>query len=405
MANDYVGRYGAALRQLTALEQPALPSAISPNAPQPTGPGAFGVPPVVQPGMSGGNNSGAFTPPAAVAPPQPAMPPAQATSPMQKGEAGAPVSVQQLYKDMPDDAKTDLAKQIEDSGHNIDEVYAAKVASGEIKAPKKEPTKHDKLGYIAEVALRTISNLNRPTQNSAGDWADAVLDTDARRGALEDRDNALFRQGTAGAFERQQKTKETKRLEDRTDQGAIRERAGRVAETEGKQAFESTENEKTRKNALEIARMREAGEDRRDRDSQGNLITDDQGGLVRVKGSDATPVMTTKKVKEVKRGKRGVSFTIEKEVREQLKALPKSSSSDIDPDRMIAEIGDRIKALKEDRKLVSELRTQGVTGAKLDDELAKRAKEQVMLEYADVPGGKNQSVSPTQRKNVYDQFN
>ncbi len=201
MANDYVGRYGAALRQLTALEQPALPSAVSPNAPQPTQ-GAFGQPAGMAPPQAAGP---AFASPAAApqamppaAPPQAAMP-----SKMPPQEAGAPMSATQLYKDMPDDVKADLEKQIEGSGHDIDEVYAQKVASGEIQAPKKEPSKRDKLGYIAEVALRTISNLSRQNTQGAGDWADAVLETDARRGALDERNNTLFRQGTAGAFERQ----------------------------------------------------------------------------------------------------------------------------------------------------------------------------------------------------------
>lgn len=401
MPNDYVGRYGAALRQLTALEQPALPSAISPSAPQPTGPGAFGTPPIAPPGVAGG----AFAPPDVVAAPQQALPPpvARPAPALGQGDAAAPMSAAQLFKDMPDDVKDDLQKQIESSGHDIDEVYAQKVATGEIKAPKKEPTKRDKLGYLAEVALRTISNLSRQNTQGASDWADAVLDTDARRAALAERDDELFRKGTAGAFERQEKRKETRRLEGRADEGALKERAGKVAEAEGRQAFDMTENEKRRKHELELARMREAGEDRRDRESQGNLVTDDQGGLVRVKGDEAVPVMTTKKVRETKRGKRGVSYTIEKEVREQVKALPKPAQSGMDPDRMIAEIGDRIKALKEDRKLVSELRQQGITGAKLDDELAKRARDQVMTEYGLASGGK--SAKPAQKSaNPFDQF-
>jgi hypothetical protein len=399
MPNDYVGRYGAALRSLTALEQPALPSAIRPDAPQPTGAGAFGAPP---PGVMPPQQQApgpAFAPPQVVdAPSQPAM-----AAPPPGPAMDKPISASQLYKDMPDDVKADLEKQIEDSGHNIDEVYAQKVSTGEIKAPKKEPTKRDKLGYIAEVALRTISNLSRKNTQGASDWADAVLETDARRGALAERDDALFRQGTAGAFERQEKTKETRRVEGRSDETARKERAVRVAETEGKQAFDMTESEKRRKHEKELAAIQEAGADRRDKDSQGNLITDEEGGLVRVKGDEATPVMTTKKVKETKRGKRGVSFTVEKEVREQVRALPKNVQSDIDPDRVISEIGDRIKALKEDRKLVSELRTQGITGAKLDDELAKRARDQVMSEYELAPGGR--SAKPAQKgSNPFDQF-
>ena len=373
MPNDYVGRYGAALRQLTALEKlPGLPSAVSPAAPQP---GAFGAPAQQQ--------AGAFqTPP----PAQPAM-----------DQAQSPLGIQQLYKDMPDEFKDQLTDQIKKSGRSVEDIYAQKVASGEIAPPVKRPkTSKEKLGYIAEVALRTLSNLSRPDTLGVSDWADAQLATDQRRGALEQVDEERFRQATEKQrLERREDTQLT-RKEGREDAAETRRTAGTITEAETRRRFESSENKKQREAALELERVRSTNEKA---NKPGQVITDENGNVFRLDDTNAKPVTTKKKVE--KRGKRGAKWQEEVEV--QLRGLPKTDASGVDRDTILREIGNRIKAMKEDRKLLSTLRQGGATGAQIDQEIARRAQEQVMSEYGSLTG-RAPTGAPGSSGNAFDQF-
>lgn len=376
MANsDYVGRYGAALRRLQALEMGGLqgvPGTMSAEPPQQSPQGAFGGMP---PDMG--------QPAPQAAPPQAAQPGAFAQADQPFGDK--PMTAADLYKQMPPEAKQQLIAQVEKGGMNVDQRFDSLVAKGEIPnvsgTDKKKLTKEEKLGYLAEVALRTISNLSRDNTTSAADAADAVLATNERRGAIEMADRERQRQ--AAEIQRQEGRADAReqRQYGREDAKENREIARGATTLKETQDFTAEQNRLDRESREREAKLR-AEQDKR----QGQrVLIDDQGGMFTL-GDDgrATPIRTTKEVVETQKGKRGVTTKIRRQVEEQLKALPRADAAGIDKDTIMREVGNRIKTLKEDGKLARELKRKGVTD--IDGEIARRATAQVMQEYGVVTG-------------------
>jgi hypothetical protein len=373
MANsDYVGRYGAALRKLQALEMGGLqgvPGTMSQDGAQPGG--AFGAvsPDVAQMGQPVANQ------------------PAPAGGAFDKAEPkpmfDKPMTAADVYAQMPPEQKTALLQQVEKNGMSVDKRFDQLVAKGEIpQVPKKKKmTKEEKLGYLAEVALRTISNLGREGTTSSADWADATLATNERRSALEMAEQERARQ-QAEVIRREgrEDAKETRTV-GREEAREQREVARGGATIETNQAFTAEQNRLDRESREREARLR-AEQDKR----QNQKVLVDDGGNMYTLGEDgrAAPIKTTKEVVEETKGKRGVTVRIRKQVEQQLKALPKADVAGIDKDTIMREIGNRIKALKEDGKLGRELKRKGVSD--VEGEIARRATEQVMQEYGVVSG-------------------
>jgi hypothetical protein len=360
---DYVGRYGAALRRLTALETGGLgglPSAVSPEAPQPAG--AFDAAPPAGPGAAPAQ--GAFD--------------ATDAKPMFDG----PVSAKDLYSQMPPQAKQALLKQVEQGGVSVDDRFDGLVQSGEIQAPvKKKLTKEEKLGYLAEVALRTISNMSREGTNSSSDWADAVLATDSRRGALEQAEQERTRQqAEIQRREGREDAKETRQV-GREESKETRERAAKGAEIATNQEFIAEQNRLNRESEERQAKLRAAQDANRDK----KVLIDDGGNMFTLENDGSARPITTPKKTSVTRGSRGKgTTTIEKTVNEQLKAIPRQDASGIDKDTIMREVGARIKALTEDGKLARKLKREGISD--VEGEIARRATQQVMEQYGVVSG-------------------
>lgn len=376
MANDYVGRYGEALRKLHALEQqPSTEIA-----------GAFGQSPSPQTGAFG-------------APPAPTRQAFQdAAAPM--FDPQKPISAGDLYKQMPTEAKDAMAAQLKAQGINVDEAYAREVKAGNIPAQEKTPSHHEKIGYLAEVALRTISNLGREGTNSSADWADAVLATDARREGVSERERQEARQDTkeqsafdrtAAAEQRARAERLSEREEDRGTRTVEREadKKDRAQERASDRAFTRAENAANRKAAAE---ERKAGR-------QPRVLTDEKNDVFTLDDDgNAKPVMTEKTVSKEKRGKRNVKYMIQETVKEQLRTSPKPNASDVDQDTIVRAVNDRFKVLKEDRKLIRELKTQKVQD--VDKELSRRAYKQVVSQFT----SSTQESAPARKSNLYVQF-
>lgn len=367
MASDYLGRYGAALRQLTALQQQPLPSAIQPGAPVPGG--AFD----------------AVTPNPAMDPMSPEnMKPA---TPAFDQVEGKPLSAKQLYTDMPDEHKAALEKQIDDSGIDVNMQFGRAIATGILPAPEKpkEMSKRDKIGYLAEVALRTISNMSRPGTSSGADWADATLQTDTRRGAIE----SVERERELSAAERRRleqredtKTAHTEGREDTTTRTA-QQRA------DAKESRERAEHVADKQQEAELEKQKIA----REKSANRKTIIGDDGQIYTLgDNADATAVTTTK-TKKVRRGTRGKGRDVDVSEKVPVKATLKTDASGIDQDRLISAINTRVAEMKKDTKLLREMRKAGISD--IDGEIATRARAQVMADLGVVKGN-----SPSAAPNV-----
>lgn len=370
MANDYVGRYGAALRRLTALEGKGPQQFGSPQ-------GAFG----------------AATPQATGA-----FPPLEQSA--EQDQAGPPVSAAQLWKDMPPEYKTQAIKQIEDSGTSLDELYAKHAEAGEVPPIKKEMTKEEKLGYLGEIALRTISNLSRPGTQGISDFADAKLAVDARRGGIEQAE-----------LQRARAEQETRRLEARADKKDTtsaaardeeqrRDRAAKLAESESQRDAIASEGALSRKNALDIAAMQEKS---RSAEKQGPVLTDEEGNMFHL-NADGTAAPITAEAERDAPGPYARGKAPKEKYRKPLKGVPKQRNNEVDQDTILRGIGERVKILKNDSATMRELKRDLAAGriTSIDDELDRRAQEQVMRELAAVTG-KTPAASAAPA-NPYDQF-
>lgn len=347
MPNDYVGRYGDALRRLTTLNRGGLSQSPAPAQPA----GAFGgVPP-----QGPAPQTGAFS-----AGPAPGI-----TAPKTDPDA-PPLTASQLWKDMPDQFKGQIEKQIADSGMNVDQTYAAKVEEGEIEPPKKAPTLQEKLGYLAEVALRTMSNLSRPGTQGFSDFADAKLATDARRGAIE-----------TAETDRVRKQAETRRLEGRQDASEQHRMASDMTERELTREAVAAEGAANRRNALDIAGMQERSRSA-DRTAAsktpGPVIVDQETGDAYQRNADGTITPLQKDVKEQVRGHRGAK-PWERTVKKPLKGPLQQGFNGLDADTLkravtaaAGDINDDGTQMREIRALLKEGKIKSV-----DQEILRRA--------------------------------
>lgn len=314
MANDYVGRYGEALRRLSGLNRGGLSQPPTPSA------GAFGA---VSP-QGPAPQTSAFS---AAAPSAPA-PQARTEQP--------PLTAAQLWRDMPDEFKGQIEKQISESGMNVDQTFASKVEEGEIEPPKKEPTLQEKLGYLAEVALRTMSNLSRPGTQGISDFADAKLATDARRGAIE-----------TAETDRRRKQFETRRVEGRQDASEQRRLASDLTERELTREGIAAEGAANRKNALDIAASQERGRQQDRRDTPGPVLIEADGTAYE-RGPAGTLTPYTKEEVEHVPGRRGKPG-YDRKVRKPVKAKSERAFNALDEDT-------RQKAITAEKERLSKTR-------------------------------------------------
>lgn len=370
MANDYVGRYGEALRRLRAIDNPTPTGIASAGASVLPQQGAFAEqrPPSAQ---QGAFNRGPFDP-------------------------NVPISSGDLYKQIPKEVKDQMADHLKENGVDIDQAYQKEVTSGNIVAPKKEPDKHEKLGYLAEVALRTISNLNRPTKNSAGDWADAVLETDARRSGIDERARLEARTDAEQAHREGREDTRFSTIDQRAIQAEERARAQHEADL----GATAEENRKNRESQERTARENRASIERTS--ARPRLQPNQEGDLFLINDAgQATPVTQKKKVKTVVPGHRGVKpAEVERTVDEQLRVLNRDTNG-VDKDTLLRQIGERVKLLKEDRKLANKLRAAGKDPSA---EITRQATAEVMAEYAELNGTSAPGRQPAAPSNAFDQF-
>lgn len=376
MPNDYVGRYGEALRKLRALDR----------APSTEIAGAFGRELPQQ-------SPGAFQPQQAAPQPRPAF----AQPGLDMFDPEKPVSAAELYKQMPDDAKEAMAEQLKAQGIDVDTAYEREVQAGNIVAQKKPPSRNEKMGYLAEVALRTISNLGRQGTTSSADWADAVLATDARRDGLAERERQETRQDTKEqtAFQRAQEAEARARAERLAEREA--DRTARKSERDEDRTTRSKERDEDRAfTREENARARAAAAADRKAGRQPRTITATDGGVYTLNDDGtATPVTTEREVDETVRAPGGGGSKgprkIKKKVREQLRAPARSNdASGVDKDTLIRSINERFKLLREDRK----------NRTKTDSELQAIAEEQVMSQLGKING----ESAPARQSNAFDIF-
>ena len=359
--NDYIGRYGDTLRKLSALD-----STGGQVAPQPVA--AFEQGPQAQPAF------------AQQSPQQPAMQP-----PGPHAADGPKVGIGDLWRDMPDEHKEQLLKQAKDSGMDIDAEYAAAESEGHFQPTKKKLTIKDKLGRLAEVALKTASNMGRNnTNNSFADYADAQLATDEKYGALDRAD------------EQQQRAEFERRRAEKLDIGKERRgRAERISETEGARAaikaegeatraHQSSENALNRDNALKLQKLRDAQE-KAGKNTQ--LFMDAEGNVFSVVDGVPKPFEVT----ETKRrtGKGGRPFV--EEVRRQLKGVPKSNAAGLDEDSILRAVSARVEEMNKDVRLKSQLARDGFKD--IPAEIERRATKKVIETANRVKSG----VSPATR--------
>lgn len=367
---DYVGRYGEALRKLRALERapaPEIAGAFDRQLPAPEAGGAFR--------------------------PTQQRAPAFQQAPPPMFDPDKPVSAGELYGQMPDEAKEAMAEQLKTQGIDVDAAYASEVAAGNLPAQEKPPSRNEKMGYLAEVALRTISNLGRPGTNSSADWADAVLTTDARREGIAERSRLEAKQEAKeqGALSRAEAAEARARAERLAEREADRE--ARTAERGEERTLRSKERADDRAFTREQAELtRKQAADRR-AGRQPRILTSADGGVFSIgDDSTATPVTTEREVEEVVRapGGKGIPQKVRRKIREQLKAPARANdASGVDKDTLIRSINDRFKLLREDRK----------NKKFSDEELTARATEQVMQQLEATSGS-----APKRKSNVFDQF-
>lgn len=375
MANsNYVGRYGETLRRLTALERGtpqgfgtplAAPTGVFPSAPPPTT-GAFSAVPSASQSNAGTD------------------------------EASSPVSAGQLWKDMPDQFKQQIHDQVTSTGMNVDDTFRQKVDAGEIPPPKKEMTRDEKLGYLAEIALHTLSNLSRPGTESISDFADAKLGVDARRGAIE-----------TAETDRRLKQNETRRVEGRQDAAEQRRLAGDLTERELTRESIANEGAAGRKNALGIAAMQERSrkEDRaaarQDRAATPGPVLTGEDGTMYNRNPDGTATAITTEVDVPAEGSPYRPGATRKEKR-PLKGTPKQRFNEVDQDNLLREQGKEAATLRKDEGLQRQLKKDLASGkiASIDDEIERRAKEKVMRRLALASGS---AKSPAASGNFFDQ--
>lgn len=376
----YVSKYGEALRRLTALEMapamsgqgPALPAGPMPGGPAPGG--AFDVAPSIQaqPNAADMASQGAFDAMEMSAP-------AGATA--QAGQFQDGLTAKDLWDQLPDDEKTKLEEQVADSGIDVDAAYEK--AAAEDPEAKKRASRREKLGFLAEVALRTISNYGgRPGTRSEADYADARLATMERRGAIERMD---AEQAAAAA--------EKRRLEGRADSKDATKRQQELEDEKRRRGEKVSDDELAHKRALELKRAEAALRKAEEKGKNAAIVQDDSGAyyILDKDSGDAIGVTTKKTV--TTRGKRGVKFT-EVETVPLVGAKKPAGAAGIDQDTLIRAISDRAKTMAGDTKVMREIRATVGPGGNVEEELYRRARESVMKDYTSVSGGGGSETDP-----------
>lgn len=374
MANaDYIGRYGDTLRKLHALDAGstgAVQSAFSTGAPDTGTTPAFGP-------QSAPQQTPAFQPPV----PHP--------------EGSAPVDFASLWDKMPKEHKDQLMQQVQNSGVDVPAEHKNLVDTGQVQPSNKQKSKHDMLADLAEVALRTASNVGNPNRrggSSFADYADAQLSVNEKNAALSRRDEDERR--ALGEHHRQQQLDVEKQQRDIAEKMTSSE--GARQSIEGTNAADIASREKegaaSRQNAIDIEKMKAAAQRAEHKthtittDINGNMFSiDDQG--------NASPITTKAKVKS----KDASGNTVETEVKKQLQSLPKQAKGQLDADTVLRAVDARLKILQSDSRLKSSLRKDGVKD--IEGELRKRATSQVLEEAQKV-----QERNAPAGSNPYDQF-
>lgn len=372
-SGGYVGRFGDALRRLTALQAQQ---------------GAFAGPQVV----GGADTAGTFAaaPPGAMEAPAPTggagpqMPEAPAgglsggsAQPPEMGSEGAPEDTgsqtpttwEDLHKAMPAEHKNLVADKIESIVGNIKAAYRkATKANGD--TPKPHASRAHMAMYLSEIALRAAANRGT-SESDAQALAKGVLETNERRDALR----------------QQEQERQRKEAEKKADREEAYRREGEVHTRN--RAEDQADTMAKYKHDIELENMRLKAQELRDK-GQDTYITVDENGnytLIDKKTGNAIPV--TQEVTETTttgsrgQGKRTTSTT----KRVPVKALPKTDASGLDDDQVLAKIEAMAKELRANNKLVRELRTKfGGDMNKVEDEIKRMAREQVAQDVQSIPG-------------------
>jgi hypothetical protein len=304
-------------------------------------------------------------------------------------EAGAmgqekPTSWKDLAAEMPKSQQNALVKQIEETQGPIKSVYAATVTrQGE---EPKAKNKREMALYIAEVALRTISNMGTGRYSgpmgSAAAFTDAMLDTETRRGRV-----SQYQQ------EKAEKAAETRRLEDRADAETRRKENREDAKDKTKREQDLEDDDRNHKQAIELVRiqtrlLRENG--------KRTWLQVQEDGTLALIDEDGNAVDVAKEVEETTpvRGSRGQGTTggQTRKVRKPVKVRPKSDSSGLDKDTVLSKITQVENELRKDKKLMRELRTKfEQDGAKVEAELRRMAREKVHGDVQSLGSGASDS--------------
>lgn len=393
-ANSYVGRYGNALRKLTALDAQSGAFAAAPQqiggadtggfgpslqvdpkaAPQP---GGFSPEPVAQPeapapaagpasAFGGSNASGVLAQTPGIA--GPVLSKEGSVSPIAMG-GDKPTSWGDLAKDATEDEQEELATQVEKAGGGKMDGFIAKVRKvlGTEDVPKMN--RRETAQYIAEIALRAMSKRSAPeyAQNPDGVFADAVLETNSLRKQEAEKRHSESRAGA-----------EIKRRETREDAAAERKRKEALEDDARKRKEALDDDARNHQQALELAKLQ--AKLLREKGQRTSIQTGDDGTLKLIDLESGEAVTVTEEVEETNtRGSRGKgTTTTTTKVRKPVKAAPKYNAGGLDQDTLVNRVSDAEKALRGDKKLMRELGSKFKNDrVKIEDELRRMAREKV----------------------------
>jgi hypothetical protein len=292
-----------------------------------------------------------------------------------------PTTWKDLAAEMPKAEQNNLVKQIEQAHGPIKAVYAA-TTTREGEEPKAK-NKREMALYLAEVALRTISNMGTGrytgAMGSAAAFSDAMLDTETRRGRVSQMQQ-----------EKADKASETKRLEDRSDAETRRKEGREDTEATRKRKEKLEDDARDHKQAIELARIQ--AKLLREKGQRTSIQTAEDGTLKLVDLETGEAVEVTEEVEETTpvKGSRGRGTTGGKtsKVRKPVKVAPKSNASGIDQDTILTKITQVENELRKDNKLMRELRSKFKSDStQVEGELRRMAREKVQGDVSSLSGG------------------
>lgn len=411
--SGYVGRYGDALRKLTALDASAGKFAPQQIGGADTGgfgpslqvgpsqPGPSGFDPQPQPQAAQPQPQAAATTPtsgfgaepaqeAGSAFPQPSImsddptqggisgslpPPADAgglsaagASPIATG-GDKPTSFHDLTRDSTPEQREEMAKHLEQSsGQPLKSMWQrVKEGLGLDKAPKFG--RGEMALYLSEVALRAMSKRSDPryAQNPDGVFADALLETQADYEAKQERTRKEKREDD-----------ETLRKEKREDTIHTRTRAEQDSDYKRNRADKEKDDAKDFEQRKELAKLQ--AKLLKDKGQKTQIVTAEDGTLKLIDRETGEAVPVTENVTTTTtRGSRGMgTSTTTTTQKKPVKVPKKADASGLDRDTVQRMISDRIKELaKSDRNFRK----------KTPEEQSKIATKLVMDEVNSVNGG------------------